>query len=79
MMRDLTGGRRQVRAEGRTVAEVIDSLETAFTGIRDRLCQGDRLRPTLIVTVDGSVDKLGLRARLREDSELFFLPAVSGG
>ena len=79
MVRDLTGGQRQVRAEGGSVAEVIDALEASFPGMRGRLCTGDRLKPMLAVAIDGKASKLGLRARLRADSEVRFLPAIAGG
>ena len=72
-----TGGRREVEAAGETLLEVIDSLEAGFPGIRDRLVEGDRLRPGLAAAVDNVLS--GLRDVVRSESEVVFLPALAGG
>jgi sulfur-carrier protein len=78
-MRDLTGGADRVEAAGRTVRQVIESLEAAHPGIRARLLDEDRLKPSIGVAVDGVVSRLGVRQPVGESSEVHFLPAVSGG
>jgi len=79
LMRDLTGGQERVRAPGRTVGQVLDALDEAYPGIKGRLCEGERLAQTIMVTVDGRVARLGLLAAVEEQSEIRFLPAVAGG
>ena len=79
LMRDLTGGQAVVRLSGQTVRQVIDELEDRFPGIRDRLCNEDGLRPNIVVIVDGTVSHRRLRQALSEDSEVHFLPSISGG
>ena len=79
LMRDLTGGAPEVSVAGRTVRQVVDSLEAAYPGSRARLCAGDRLKPSVSVAVDGVVTRLGLRQPVEEQSEIHFLPAVAGG
>jgi molybdopterin synthase sulfur carrier subunit len=79
LLRELTGGQEIVSAPGKTVRQVIDSMEEAYPGIRARLCEGDRLRPSLSVVVDGAVSQRGLGHPLDEASEVHFVPAVSGG
>ena len=79
LMRDLTGGRGQVSVPGVTVGEVIDALDSAYPGIKSRLCGGDRLAPGRAVAVDGRVARLGLLAPVGEGSEVRFLPAIAGG
>jgi molybdopterin synthase sulfur carrier subunit len=78
-MRDLTGGADRVEASGRTVRQVIESLDAAHPGIKSRLVEDDRLKPSVGVAVDGVVSRLGLRQPVGESSEVHFLPAVSGG
>ena len=78
-MRKLTDGQDQVSVEGSTMQQVVDNLETAFPGIKDRVCDGDRIRPGLAVVIDEEVARLGLLQRVKEDSEIHFVPAVSGG
>ncbi|MCS7222165.1 MAG: MoaD/ThiS family protein [Anaerolineae bacterium] len=79
LLRELTGGQEQVVVPGETVRQVIESLEARFPGIRERLMEGDRLRPGLAVVVDDEVSRERLRHRLTETSEVHFVPAISGG
>ncbi len=79
LMRDLTGGQERVIAGGRTVAQVIEALDADYPGIKARLCEGEHLVPGVAVAVDGVVRRLGLRAPVKADSILRFLPAVEGG
>ena len=79
LMRDLTGGQEVVDVPGHTVGEVIASLEAAHPGTRERVCQGERIAPAITVYVDGKSALLGMLEPVREQSELRFLPAMSGG
>ena len=78
-LRDLTDGKESVNAPGPTVGEVIGALEGLYPGVRDRLCEGSRLRPTIMVQVDGRVARLGLLERVEPDSTITFHPMVEGG
>ena len=79
LMRDLTAGQTVVTVKGSTVRQIIDNLEAAYPGTRKRLLSGDELRPNISVAVDGDVTRLGVRERVKANSEVHFLPAVSGG
>lgn len=79
LLRNLTGGRTSVSAEGRTVAEVIDALDGDWPGLRSRLCNGANLRGNLAVAVDGEVSPLGLREQVQPSSEIHFVAAIQGG
>ena len=74
-----TGGQHQVQVGGATVREVIDNLEVIYPGIRERLCEEGRIRPEIAVAVDSEITTEGLRARVRPESEVTFLPAIAGG
>ena len=80
-MQALTGGQKTVRVAGASVRQVIDSLEKEFPGVRSQLCddEEDDLMPGVAVIIDGEVSQLGLLERVREDSEVHFLPALGGG
>lgn len=78
-MRDLTGGAETVDVPARSVREAIEQLERRFPGISARLVEGQRLKPGLCVAVDDHIEPLGLLARLDDDSEVHFLPAIGGG
>jgi molybdopterin synthase sulfur carrier subunit len=79
LLQEMTGGRTFIEVEGATVRQVIDNLERACPGIRERLLEGDRLRPHVQVAVDGAVGPLGLRERTEPTSEVHFVAAISGG
>jgi molybdopterin synthase sulfur carrier subunit len=78
-LRELTGGRETVQAEGATVRAVIDSLDRTYPGMRDRLCEGGGLRPGISVVVGAEVAPLGLLQPVPPGGEVHFLPAISGG
>jgi molybdopterin synthase sulfur carrier subunit len=78
-LRDLTQGKASVTVAGSTVRAVIESLESQFPGIRERLCEGDKIRPNISVFVDGMITHLKMRERLKETSEVHFVIAISGG
>ena len=67
--------------EGDTVRQVIENLETLHPGIKERLYDedGDRLRPSIALVVDGHTSTLKLRHRLKESSEVHFVISISGG
>lgn len=79
LLQPLSGGKQKVSLPGETVRQVIDNLELQFPGMRERLLDGDRLRPAIAVAVDGVISQEKLRHRLEENSELHFMPAISGG
>lgn len=80
LMQKLTDGRTQVEVEGNTVRQVIENLDATFPGFRARLCtDDDQLKPEIAVAVDGEVTVEGLRTPVEKNSEVHFLPAMSGG
>jgi len=79
MLQPLTGGVSQVRVAGRTIRTVINNLEERFPGIKERLLQDDDLRPDVAVAIDGETALDGLAERVGEDSEVHFIPPISGG
>lgn len=78
-LRELTGQQEIHEAVGHTVRAVLVDLETRFPGLMARLCDGDVLRPGLMVAVGGRMSKLGLRTPVPEGAEVHFLPALGGG
>jgi molybdopterin synthase sulfur carrier subunit len=79
LLRELTGGQKSVCVPGKTVGEALDALEVLYPGVKERLMDGDKLRPDISVAVDSVVSRQRLRQRLEESSEVHFLPAISGG
>ena len=79
LLRSLAGGASEVDVEGSSVRQVIAALDERFPGIRERLCEGDQLRPGLAVAVDGRMSSIGLLQKVGPESEVHFLPAIGGG
>ena len=79
LLKPLTAGEEIVQVSGNNVRQVIAELENRYPGIREKLCEEDELKPGLTVAVDGHVSSLGLLQKVRDDSEVHFLPAIGGG
>ena len=79
LMRELTGGEEKVDVTGQSMREVINNLDVEFPGFKDRVLDGNRLRPTLSVALDGIVISKSLLEPVKTDSEVSFLPNISGG
>ncbi len=79
MLQPLTGGVSQVRLAGRTIRTIINHLEERFPGIKERLLQDGDLRPDVAIAIDGETALDGLAELVGEDSEVHFIPPISGG
>ena len=79
LMQKLTNGANQVVVEGKTLREVVNNLEAAYPGFKDRLCEGDRIRPGISVYIDGVMTREGMHQPIGETANINFVPAVSGG
>ena len=62
-----------------TVRAVVAALEQRFPGIAARLCKEGELSPALQVSIDGTLSRRGLDARVQPGSEVHFLPVFGGG
>jgi molybdopterin synthase sulfur carrier subunit len=78
-LRELTGGAAEVEVDGATVREVVAALDEQFVGIASRLCQAGELSPALQVSIDGTLSRRGLDAKVASTSEVHFLPVFGGG
>lgn len=83
MLRPTVGGERVVRAEGDTLRELIDAVETEHPGFRSHLldpASANLQRFVNIYVNDEDVRYLqGLDTRVQEGDVISILPAVAGG
>jgi len=79
LLRDVTGGARRADVAGSTLSEIIAALDAIHPGIEAKIRDGDKLSPTLAVTVDGKIASQGLATPIRSDSEVCLLPSFGGG
>lgn len=78
-LRKYTGGEPQVEMPGATLGKLIENLEAAYPGISDHLLQDGRLKPGLAAVCGHATTRQGLLQKLEDDTEVHFVPAVSGG
>lgn len=77
--RDLTEGAEVVKVSGETVGELIENLDARFPGLAARLTDNGRIRPYISVAINGTISHRGLHQKLREPSEIHFVPSLGGG
>ncbi|HET7730271.1 MAG TPA: MoaD/ThiS family protein [Usitatibacter sp.] len=76
---DYTGHRREVEAQGATLAQLVADLDRRHPGIRFRIVdEQDRIRPHIKFFVD-RVQAATLDIPLRGDEEVIVVAALSGG
>jgi molybdopterin synthase sulfur carrier subunit len=78
----MTGGASQVQVEGKNLADVIDNLEAAHPGFRDRLLDesGELRKFVNLFVADDDVRYLaGLNTAVPEGETVSIIPAVAGG
>ena len=78
-MQRMTNGQEQVQVGGATVRQILNNLEKEFPGIKEELCYEDDIMPGIAVIIDGETGNLGMLDKVQENSEIHFLPAISGG
>jgi sulfur-carrier protein len=82
ILRGYTGGAAEVAAEGGTLAEVLDDLETRHPGIRARVLDDEgRVRRFVNVYVNDDDVRFesGLATPTPAGSNVSVIPAVAGG
>ncbi|MEE8337763.1 MAG: ubiquitin-like small modifier protein 1 [Dehalococcoidia bacterium] len=81
-LRSLTNDVDLVTSEGDTIAALVESLEAAYPGMKERLCEeSGELRRFVNIYVNGEDVRFldGLATVLGEDDEVSIVPAVAGG
>ncbi|MDL9944528.1 MoaD/ThiS family protein [Gordonia sp. ABSL11-1] len=86
ILRTHTGGEKRVEASGTTLAEIIDSLESANPGIKERLVAADsdgavKLHRFVNIYVNDEDVRFsgGLDTSVDDGDDVTILPAVAGG
>jgi molybdopterin converting factor small subunit len=83
-LRELTGNRSEVRVEAAAgpLSTALAHLWTECPAIRDRIMtELGRVRPHINIFVDGENIRFsgGLDTPVRDNAEIYIIPAVSGG
>ena len=81
-LRTLTRGQGEVEAKGATIADMIDTLDRAHPGLKDRLCddKGELRRFVNIYVNEEDIRFLkGKDTTLKDGDEVSIVPAIAGG
>jgi MoaD family protein len=82
ILRPYTNGVSAVEAEGATLSEVLESLDSSYPGIKARvLDESGELRRFVNVYVDNDDVRFaeGLQTSIKDGGEVSIIPAVAGG
>src|SRR5271155_3681875 len=81
ILRTYTGGAKAVEGSGATLDELLNNLDAAHGGLRERLVDGEKLRRFVNVYLnDEDVRFLGgLETPVKDGDTVTVLPAVAGG
>jgi molybdopterin synthase sulfur carrier subunit len=81
ILRTYTSGEKAVHATGETLAGLIDDLEAAHPGLRERLVEAGDLRRFVNVYINDEDVRFigGLGASVADGDQVVVLPAVAGG
>lgn len=81
ILRSHTDGAKHVEATGPTLAALIDDLDSAHAGFKDRLVDAGKLHRFVNIYVNDEDVRFtgGLATELADGDEVTILPAVAGG
>ncbi|HYO00561.1 MAG TPA: MoaD/ThiS family protein [Mycobacterium sp.] len=81
ILRTHTGGEKRVSATGDTLQAVITDLEANYSGITERIVDGDKLHRFVNVYVNDEDVRFsgGLATEISDGDSVTILPAVAGG
>lgn len=80
-LRTLTGGNDEVTVEASTVAEVIEALEGAHPGMKERLCDDKGVRRFVNIYLNDEDIRFldNLESAVAEGDSVSIVPAIAGG
>jgi sulfur-carrier protein len=81
-LQKLTKDQSEVACQASNVEELIQSLESAYPGIKDRLCDADgKLRRFINVYVNEEDIRFldGAKTKVKDGDEISIIPAIAGG
>ncbi len=78
----LTNNQSEVSAEGGTIAEILNNLESQYTGIKERICD-ESGAPRRFINIYLNEEDIrfldGEKTGVKEGDEISIIPAIAGG
>ena len=81
-LRKLTGEKEVVEADGSTIGEILQSLDSTYPGLKERLCddEGNVRRFVNVYLNDEDIRFLDEKATaVKDGDEISIVPAIAGG
>ena len=80
-LRNLTENKTEIQMNGRTIIELIENLDSIYTGIKDKILENGKLKHFVNVYVNGEDIRYidSLETTIDNYDEISIVPAVAGG
>lgn len=78
----LTNNQAEISAEGETIADILNNLESQFVGIKERICEEDGT-PRRFINIYLNEEDIrfleGEKTKIKDGDEISIIPAIAGG
>ncbi|MEE9499122.1 MAG: MoaD/ThiS family protein [Nitrospinaceae bacterium] len=78
----LTSNQAEVTAEGGTIADILNNLESQFAGIKERICE-ENGTPRRFINIYLNEEDIrfldGENTKIKDGDEISIIPAIAGG
>lgn len=78
----LTNNQAEISAEGETIADILNNLESQFAGIKERICE-ENGTPRRFINIYLNEEDIrfleGEKTPIKDGDEISIIPAIAGG
>jgi len=78
----LTNNQAEISAEGATIADILNNLESQFAGIKERICE-ENGTPRRFINIYLNEEDIrfldGEKTKIKDGDEISIIPAIAGG
>ena len=78
----LTNNQSELSAEGETIADMLNNLESQYAGIKERICE-ENVAPRRFINIYLNEEDIrfldGEKTVLKDGDEVSIIPAIAGG
>ncbi len=78
----LTNNQSELSAEGETIADMLNSLESQYAGIKERICE-ENGTPRRLINIYLNEEDIrfldGEKTQIKDGDEVSIIPAIAGG
>ncbi len=78
----LTNNQAEISAEGGTIADILNNLESQFAGIKERICE-ENGTPRRFINIYLNEEDIrfldGEKTKIKDGDEVSIIPAIAGG